>query len=255
MTTTYHQFVPGLESRWLYWEMLQEEHAQGRLDLGVNGGRNGLLYLSAILGYLNNKSGRTFVADTTIAKRLGFESRNHKFAEVRKLAEEQGLLKVHGKKGRAWEVSLGVPEMLHSEYTDLAMCVRSVGSMTQAEHFNSDVHPTECTNSVLSNSGTQDPEGPDSILSNSLDTQPEKPAETGASESSSTDLASPPPTEGREYRPSASLASPVSSALRSEPPGSGVTVSNCSCTYDRLGWWKCDNDPFDPCPCPCRHRR
>ncbi|WP_405019058.1 hypothetical protein OHV05_21025 [Kitasatospora sp. NBC_00070] len=116
---------PVAVARALYQSMIYEENKAGRLDLGVNDGRNGLLYLWALIQHVNVKSCRTFVSDTTVAEHFGFESRNHGFKQARELAEAQGVIRVHGKKGRAWEVSLTVPTRLKDEYPELWDCTIS----------------------------------------------------------------------------------------------------------------------------------
>ncbi|MCM1967236.1 hypothetical protein [Streptomyces sp. G1] len=126
--TPIHVFNPAKGNKWLYVEMIRNERTEGALDLGVNGGRNGMEYVLGILSHLNNATGKTFVSDSKIAKQAGFAGNAHGFKAVRSLLVEQGFLHVWGQKkgARSYEVSLLVPGHLTDNYEELHMSTRAV---------------------------------------------------------------------------------------------------------------------------------
>ncbi|WP_150247572.1 hypothetical protein [Streptomyces albofaciens] len=202
-----HVFNPAKGNKWLYLEMIRDQRTEGDLDIG----RNGMEYVLGVLAHLNNATGKTFVADSTIAKQAGYAGNNHKFGAVREVMQDAGYLHVWGKKGRAFEVSLLVPARLHEQYEELSMSTRKVQTHPGASPMGELTH-----NSVP---GTQIPglQTRDSKSQDSVTHDPEG-RERGGDETYSH------PAEGRENRPSMSIASPASSALRSEPSGSGKTA-------------------------------
>ncbi|MFE4856974.1 hypothetical protein [Streptomyces sp. NPDC056670] len=120
--TTINVFNPAKGNKWLYLEMVREQRTAGELDIG----RNGMEYVVGVLAHLNRANGKTFVADSTIAKQAGYAGNSHAFRAVRELLVESGYLKVWGEKRRAYEVSLLVPERLHDDYEELALSTRKV---------------------------------------------------------------------------------------------------------------------------------
>ncbi|MFF4601608.1 hypothetical protein ACFY12_02460 [Streptomyces sp. NPDC001339] len=232
-----HVFNPAKGNKWLYTEMVRNQRTEGELDIG----RNGMEYVLGILTHLNNASGKTFVADSTIAKQAGWTGNSHGFKEVRKTMVESGYLYVWGVKRRAYEVSLLVPDFLAEQYEELFLDTRKVQVDTEPSRI------WELTqNSVLStqNPGlkTRDSEAQDSVTH---DPQGREGSEGEISTQ---------PTEGRKNRPSGLV--PLSSSVGTGSSYSSEPSSDdCGCTYDT--WWRrwecATKDPFESCLCPCGH--
>ncbi|MGW2230533.1 hypothetical protein [Streptomyces formicae] len=156
-----HVFNPAKGNKWLYLEMIREQRTEGDVALG----RNGMEYVLGIMAHLNNASGKTFVSDSTIAKQAGYKGNSHGFKDVRKEMKDAGYLHVWGKKGRAFEVSLLVPERLHEEYEELSMTCRKVQIGTGPSHIRELTHNSEPGTHDpglgTQNVSTPDPEGQD----------------------------------------------------------------------------------------------